>query len=111
MPERNNPENMSSESTFRVIIVGGGLVGLTAAHILTKADIDFVILEQHASVAPYLGSLLSVMPTTFRVFDQVGISKPMSQVFHPAEHGFYMNAVDGSKILEEHELLEIIRTR
>ncbi|KAI0449143.1 putative monooxygenase [Xylaria acuta] len=52
-PQQNKP--------FRVIVVGGGLVAITAAHILSKADIDFVILEQHDNLTPWIGSLLDVM--------------------------------------------------
>lgn len=59
--------------SFRIIVAGGGLVGLTTAHILSKAGIDFVVLEQHDNVTPYLGSLLSIMPSTLRVIDQLDL--------------------------------------
>lgn len=59
--------------TFRIIVAGGGLVGLTTAHILSKAGIEFVVLEQHDNVTPYLGSLLSIMPSTLRVIDQLDL--------------------------------------
>lgn len=59
--------------SFRIIVAGGGLVGLTTAHILSKAGIDFVVLEQHDNVTPYLGSLLSIMPSTMRVLDQLDL--------------------------------------
>lgn len=58
---------------FRIIVAGGGLVCLTTAHILSKAGIDFVVLEQHDNVTPYLGSLLSIMPSTLRVLDQLDL--------------------------------------
>lgn len=96
---------MASETGFRVIVVGGGLVGLTAAHILGKANIDFVVLEKHATISPYLGSLLSIMPTTYRVYDQVGILEPMTKVSDPIKHAFFTHASDGSVIREEHEYL------
>lgn len=34
--------------SFKVIIVGAGLSGLLLAHLLTQANIDFVVLEAHS---------------------------------------------------------------
>ena len=34
-----------AEVTTDVVIVGGGLTGLTLAHLLTKLSIDFVLVE------------------------------------------------------------------
>ncbi|KAK8075137.1 FAD/NAD(P)-binding domain-containing protein [Apiospora hydei] len=45
------------EKPFRVIIVGGGLIGLLAAHMLAKSKIDFVVLEQRDSLFPEHGAV------------------------------------------------------
>ncbi|KAK7966381.1 uncharacterized protein PG986_000658 [Apiospora aurea] len=58
---------------FRAIVVGGGLVGLTAAHILTAAGIDFIVLEKHTSIFTSRGTQLAIWPQTFRTFDQLGL--------------------------------------
>ncbi|KAI8957050.1 putative monooxygenase [Daldinia sp. FL1419] len=84
------------DNPFRIIIVGGGLVGLTAAHILSKTDVDFVILERHESLTPELGSLLSLWPPTFRIFDQLGLRDAIKPVLNPINHGITMSADDGS---------------
>ncbi|ROW08283.1 hypothetical protein VMCG_03175 [Cytospora schulzeri] len=40
---------------FKVIVVGGGPVGLIAAHSLSKAGIDFVVLERRPEVVEEIG--------------------------------------------------------
>lgn len=79
--------------TFKVLIAGGSLVGLTLALILEKANIDFLILEK-GDIAPDLGASISVLPQTARVLEQLGIwdtflakSFPVSQRHHVDEHG------------------------
>ncbi|PYH98053.1 FAD/NAD(P)-binding domain-containing protein [Aspergillus ellipticus CBS 707.79] len=58
---------------FKVIIVGGGPVGLTAAHALHHAGIDFVVLESRDSVALDQGASLVLGPHNLRVMHQFGI--------------------------------------
>ncbi|KAI2607791.1 FAD/NAD(P)-binding domain-containing protein [Hypoxylon sp. NC1633] len=81
---------------FRVIIVGGGLVALTAAHIFSKTDIDFVILEQHENLLPEIGSLLNLWPPTFRIFDQLGLLDAVQPVLNSIRHGYVLSADDGT---------------
>src|SRR5689334_22376519 len=72
-----------SDIKFKVIVVGGGPVGLTAAHVLAKAGIDFVVLESYHTVTPDRGSAVGLWPPTHRVFDQLRILKPMDVDQHP----------------------------
>lgn len=58
---------------FKVIIVGGGPVGLLTAHALHKAGIDFVLLERRDTCATHQGSSIGLAPPTMRVFDQLGL--------------------------------------
>ncbi|RYP30820.1 hypothetical protein DL768_011183 [Monosporascus sp. mg162] len=58
-------------SGFRVIVVGGGPTGLTAAHMLSKAGIDFVLLEKRDTCMAEIGAALVVGPGTARVYDQL----------------------------------------
>lgn len=56
-----------------MIIVGGGPIGLTAAHMLARADIDFVVLERGPSIRTDRGASLAMLPPTIRIFDQLGL--------------------------------------
>lgn len=57
---------------FRVVIVGGGVTGLTMSHGLQLANIDHVVLEKHKEVVSLHGAALMIWPTVARVFDQFG---------------------------------------
>ncbi|KAJ3455651.1 hypothetical protein MRS44_017133 [Fusarium solani] len=82
-----------SPNAFRVIVVGGGPVGLTAAHSLSRANLDFVVLERRAKIVEDAGSNLVLLPIGLRVLGQLGllptiesVSSPMSR-FRRIDHG------------------------
>ena len=56
---------------FKVIIVGGGPVGITAGHALYKAGIDFVILERSENVVLDVGAGLVLSASTLRIMRQL----------------------------------------
>lgn len=66
----------SKTESFRVIIAGGGVVGLVLANALEKAGIDYLVLEK-GEIAPHLGASISVLCHTSKVFDQLGVWKSM----------------------------------
>ncbi|KAI0378928.1 putative monooxygenase [Hypomontagnella monticulosa] len=72
---------MEAQKPFRVVIVGAGLVGLTAAHIFSKAGIDFIILEKHDTPLSVQGATLALWPHTLRIFDQLGLLEPAQSIF------------------------------
>ncbi|KAI0505877.1 putative monooxygenase [Xylaria bambusicola] len=93
-----------SRKPFRVIVVGGGLVGITAAHILSKANIDFVILEQHDNLTPWIGSLIVLWPASYRMLAQLGILDEMLPVLNKLEDYETLNANDGSVLYRTREV-------
>lgn len=95
---------------FRIIVVGGGLVGLTTAHILSKAGIDFVVLEQHDNVTPYLGSLLSIMPSTLRVLDQLDLLDTLEQHCDVVHRVHFFTADTAKTIRDETAMFKLIQT-
>ncbi|KAI0151994.1 FAD/NAD(P)-binding domain-containing protein [Hypoxylon sp. NC0597] len=62
-----------ANGNFKVIVVGGGPVGLTMANALAKAGIDFVVLELRPAVAEDEGASLVLGPQSMRVLAQIGI--------------------------------------
>jgi 2-polyprenyl-6-methoxyphenol hydroxylase-like FAD-dependent oxidoreductase len=70
-------------SNFKVIVVGGGPVGLTAAHALTRANIDFVLLESRPSVVFAAGAGLVLLPIGMRVLAQLGLLDALDRVSSP----------------------------
>ncbi|KAK5659731.1 hypothetical protein OQA88_942 [Cercophora sp. LCS_1] len=71
---------------FKAIVVGGGPVGLTAAHSLSRANLDFVVLESRPKIVLDAGSNLVLLPIGLRVLSQLGLlpdiekaSSPMSR--------------------------------
>ncbi|KAL6817684.1 hypothetical protein V8C40DRAFT_281876 [Trichoderma camerunense] len=76
-----------SPTAFKVIVVGGGPVGLVAAHALSRAGIDFVVLESRPSIVLDAGSNLVINPMGLRVLGQLGllpafdaVSSPLAQI-------------------------------
>ncbi|KAL3471217.1 hypothetical protein BJX99DRAFT_32107 [Aspergillus californicus] len=64
-PEKKTP--------LRVVIIGGSITGLTLAHCLDKAGIDYIVLEQHHDILVSIGGAVALQPNGCRVLDQIGV--------------------------------------
>ncbi|KAL4998080.1 hypothetical protein BDV10DRAFT_194725 [Aspergillus recurvatus] len=63
----------SDKSRLRVIIIGGAVSGLTLAHCLEKAGIDYVVLEKHRDITMNIGGSVALQPAGCRILDQLGV--------------------------------------
>ncbi|CAI7632633.1 unnamed protein product [Penicillium glandicola] len=72
-----------SEKSFKVVIVGGSIAGLSLALMLERNGIDFVVLEAYGSIAPQVGASFGVLPQGFRILDQLGCYE---EVLNKAEY-------------------------
>src|SRR5690242_2486180 len=103
---------MEAQNTpfFRVIVIGAGLVGLTAAHILHQAGIDFVVLEKHETIVPTVGSVITIWPQTSRVFKQLGLDEILSPHLESLQSSIVISAVDAQQ-LDDANLPDLIQKK
>lgn len=62
-----------SDNKSKVIVVGGGPAGLAAAHALSQANIDYIVLEHRSSVKVDVGASLVLWPQGLRILAQLGL--------------------------------------
>jgi len=115
-----------ASKAFKAIIVGGGPVGLTAAHSLSKANLDFVVLESRPKIVLDAGSNLVLLPIGLRVLSQLGLlpaieaaSSPMAR-FKRIDHNgkdlgdtlwfthFKENHGAYPRVISRHDLMQIL---
>lgn len=118
---------MEGKGSFRVIIIGASVTGLTLAHCLHRAGIDYVVLEKHVEIHPPIGAAVAIMPNGARIMEQLGIfhhvekkSSSIQRVHLCFQDGFYYDSLSPSVIferfgikfacLERTQLLEILYT-
>lgn len=66
-------QSSDGKSPFRVIIAGGGPVGLLMAHALNHAGIDWTILEREPQIPSPSGASVCIWPHSIRLLDQLGL--------------------------------------
>jgi 2-polyprenyl-6-methoxyphenol hydroxylase-like FAD-dependent oxidoreductase len=52
---------LQEKKVYKVVIVGGGIAGLTLANALQKAKINYVLLESKPIIDPDLGASIGVL--------------------------------------------------
>ncbi|KAL2844065.1 hypothetical protein BJY01DRAFT_264077 [Aspergillus pseudoustus] len=74
---------MSTASSFRVIIVGGSIAGLTLSLCLNAAGIENIVLEKHAEIGSQVGASIGVLPNGGRILDQLGVFPKIEKLIEP----------------------------
>ncbi|KAK7993346.1 hypothetical protein PG989_006727 [Apiospora arundinis] len=92
-PNKPTMDGLHKDPPFKVIIVGAGVSGLTLAHSLHKAGIDYVVLDKHP-VAPAWGTSITIHPLGARILDQLGCLKALDEKCTPM-HNFWNRGPDG----------------
>ena len=72
----------SKDKSFKILIAGGGVAGLTLALMLEKFDIDYLLLEGHGEIAPAAGASIGLFPNGLRILDQLDCYEPLLQLFN-----------------------------
>ena len=66
---------MDGHRPFKIIVVGGGVGGLTLANMFQKFGIDFIVLEAYHDITPDVGASIGLVPSGLRILDQIGCFK------------------------------------
>ncbi|KAH1304729.1 hypothetical protein KXW98_001578 [Aspergillus fumigatus] len=74
---------MTAKPPFKVIIVGGSIAGLTLAHCLSKAGIDYIVLEKRKHIAPQEGASIGILPHGGRILEQLGLFYLVEEQIEP----------------------------
>lgn len=73
------------DSSFKVVIVGGSIAGLTLANMLEAHGIDFVVLEAYQDIAPQVGASIGLIPHGLRILDQLGLYEDIRKLVSPLD--------------------------
>ncbi|KAL3425892.1 FAD binding domain-containing protein [Phlyctema vagabunda] len=87
VPSEKTRASAGGKDRMKVIIVGGSVAGLTLAHCLHHNNIDFVVLEAGAVVAPQVGASIVLCPNGGRILDQLGIFEDVLEMVEPLQNG------------------------
>lgn len=82
-----------------MIVVGGGVTGLAASHVLSKAGIDHVVLERGKEAAPTSGASIAIYPHGARILEQIGVLQAMLEITSPMDR-LVNRRPDGSELTE-----------
>jgi FAD dependent monooxygenase len=105
---------MSPKPDFKVIIVGGSVSGLTLAHCLYHAGIDFIVLEKGSEIAFGGGASIGLQPHGLRILDQMGMypsilatTKPIHEAVHRRSDGTVKARSHFARQIEERSVFHL----
>lgn len=93
----------SKDRPLRVLIVGGGIAGLTLALALEKAPvlIEYLLFEARDTLAPNLGASIGLAPNGSRILDQLGVYEDLEKLLEPITsaglHDAHGNCLTGER--------------
>ncbi|KAK1999781.1 FAD/NAD(P)-binding domain-containing protein [Colletotrichum falcatum] len=87
------------EAKRQVVIVGGGITGLTLALMLQNLGVDYVLLEAYGTVTPNVGASIGLFPNGLRILDQLGCYADILAVAQPALTTICRDAASGRRIM------------
>ncbi|KAF9892989.1 hypothetical protein FE257_012400 [Aspergillus nanangensis] len=69
-----------AKPSFTVVNVGGFIAGLTLAHGLEEAGIDYVVLEKHDSIATQTRAGITILPHGAQILHQLQLWHQIEKV-------------------------------
>lgn len=102
----------SPDDPFKIIIVGGGIAGLTLANMLEKFEIDYILLEARDNIAPAVGASIGLFPNGLLILDQIGCYEPVRAVAQGDSVKYaHMRRPDGSSVSCTEDLFAHLKKR
>ncbi|KAF5667327.1 FAD binding domain-containing protein [Fusarium heterosporum] len=89
----------TNTKSFRVLIAGGGVAGLTLANMLERFDIDYLVLEGHGEIAPAVGASIGMFPNGLRILDQIDLYEPLKDLVNPEQETQSTRDMSGKPIV------------
>lgn len=83
------------QPNFDVGIIGGGPAGSAMASYLAKAGLKCIVLEREKFPRPHVGE--SLVPSSTRVFKEIGFLEKIDQAGFPRKYGAVWTAASNSK--------------
>ncbi|KAH7035910.1 uncharacterized protein B0I36DRAFT_319334 [Microdochium trichocladiopsis] len=97
--------------THQVIIVGGGITGLTMALMLQRLGIDYILLEAYGSVTPQHGASVGLYPNGLRILDQLGLFEGVQAAAVTTRYAVWRDATKGGKRMMTRSASDVIKAR
>lgn len=89
---------MEKSHSLPIIIVGGGIGGMTAALALSQKNIPSILLEQ-APQFRETGAGIQLCPNVFKMFDYLGIMDAMKKIAIFPDNLIYVDGINGDRFL------------
>lgn len=100
----------SEPASFRVIIAGGGIAGLTLANALQHAGVDYLLLESRPVIASQVGASIGLGPNGSRILDQLSCHEDIERETEPLEWAG-LHAANGDDLLPRDDVFQLIHAR
>lgn len=89
---------MTKKERKPILIVGGGIGGLSTAIALARKEISSVVLEQAAQFRE-TGAGIQLCPNVFKMFEYLDIVQPMKEIAVFPDNLVYIDGITGKKFL------------
>lgn len=96
------------KKSFKVLICGAGVSGLSLALMLERLGIDYLVLEAYPEVTASVGAAVALLPNGLRILDQLGVydsfkeqydRMPMSEAKFFSPEGQVLGSLDMNDLL------------
>jgi len=100
-----------AKKSFKVVIVGASIAGLSLANMLEQLGIDFVLLEAYYDIAPQVGASIGIYPNFARLLDQIGCYDALRSLLDETVNQSYYRNPRGEAIFSFRGLSDCLERR